>query len=88
MHSGCLQHRFAQRYLSLTVTALGLLVLSPTARALDADLLYEKLSPSVWVVRTYDAEGVKMGHGSAVVIGKETLDFIHHGLALAPARLL
>ena len=35
--------------------------------------LYRYLAPSVWLVRTYDADGLGLATGSAVVIGNETL---------------
>lgn len=35
--------------------------------------LYRYLAPSVWLVRTYDADGLALGTGSAVVIANETL---------------
>jgi S1-C subfamily serine protease len=35
--------------------------------------LYRYLAPSVWLVRTYDADGLALATGSAVVIGNETL---------------
>lgn len=41
--------------------------------ALEPDKLYEKLSPSVWVVLAYDGAGVRVGSASAVVTGPEEL---------------
>jgi serine protease Do len=35
--------------------------------------LYRQLSPSIWLVRVYDADGLAAGTGSAVVTGHETL---------------
>jgi len=40
---------------------------------LSPEELYRRLAPSVWVVRTYDADGIAARTGSAVVIGPETL---------------
>ena len=40
---------------------------------LPPEELYRRLAPSVWVVRTYDADGIAARTGSAVVIGPETL---------------
>lgn len=35
--------------------------------------LYQRLSPSVWLVRTFDRDGAALAAGSAVVIGPEAL---------------
>lgn len=43
------------------------------AHALEADKIFDKLSPSVWVVNTFDAQERRLGQGSAVVIGPERL---------------
>jgi S1-C subfamily serine protease len=45
----------------------------PAAHALDPSELFEKLSPSVWVVVVSDRNGIRMGSGSGVVIGSERL---------------
>ena len=52
--------------------------LAPAAQAqpaapLSPEELYRELAPSVWVVRTYDADGIVARTGSAVVTGPETL---------------
>src|SRR5262245_10749726 len=47
--------------------------LAHNALALDVEALYEKLSPSVWVVVPQDAQGVKIGSGSGVVVGREQI---------------
>src|SRR3990170_3695126 len=47
---------------------VGVLVSSPS-HALEPTQVFEKASPSVWVVRTYDAAERPVGQGSAVVIG-------------------
>lgn len=57
-----------------------LILISGVSHALEPDKLFEKLSPSVWVVLVYDGEGVRKGHGSAVVIGPEELITNCHGL--------
>lgn len=41
--------------------------------AMAPDALFEKLSPSVWVVVTFDADEKRLAQGSAVVIGAGTL---------------
>lgn len=46
---------------------------SVPALALDAEKLYEKISPSIWVVSTYDAGGKRLGQGSAVVVAPQRL---------------
>jgi len=43
------------------------------AQPLSAADLYARLSPSVWVVRTYDQDDLRLGQGSAVVIAPQTL---------------
>lgn len=74
------------RGIALTLT-LGYLFAgwSRGALALDAEALYEKLSPSVWVVVALDAQGVTMGTGSAVVIGSEQMITNCHVLMKAKA---
>jgi serine protease Do len=42
-------------------------------QSMSPEKLYRYLSPSVWVVRTYDADGLSIATGSAVVTGPETL---------------
>jgi hypothetical protein len=53
------------------------------AYALDADVLFDKLSPSVWVVYTFDAQGKPYATGSAVVIGAERMITNCHVLSKA-----
>ncbi|MDB5887427.1 MAG: hypothetical protein JWM03_299 [Rhodocyclales bacterium] len=43
------------------------------ATALEPDKLFTLISPSVWLVRTFDADGLPLGSGSAVVIEKHRL---------------
>ena len=43
------------------------------SNALEVEALYEKLSPSVWVVVTGTAKGALLSSGSAVVVEKEKL---------------
>ena len=47
--------------------------LAPEARALTPAEFFAKVSPSVWLVRTYDQDGLPLATGSAVVIAPETL---------------
>lgn len=61
--------------------ALGAALLVPSAFALSPSDLYAQLSPSVWRVVTYDADGLPLGQGSGVVIGTETLVTNCHVLA-------
>ncbi|MGE5492623.1 MAG: trypsin-like peptidase domain-containing protein [Actinomycetota bacterium] len=42
-------------------------------QALTATEFYEKVSPSVWKVITYDQDGLALSQGSAVVVGPERL---------------
>ena len=55
------------------IVLVVLLWVSGSVHALEPDKLYEKVSPSVWVVLVYDGAGAKIGSGSAVVIGHEEL---------------
>jgi len=49
-------------------------VAAPAApRSLSASDLYARLAPSVWVVRTYDQDNLRLGQGSAVAIGPQSL---------------
>lgn len=45
----------------------------PTAPAPSPEQLYKNLAPSVWLVRSYDADSLLTGTGSAVVIAPDTL---------------
>lgn len=64
--------RAARTWVSIPV-ALAALASAPAARALTPAEVFAKVSDSVWVVRTYDKEGLALGLGSAVVIGSDTL---------------
>jgi len=61
---------------------LGVLVLPAGVQA-AGDELYAKIAPSVWRVRTYDADGIALLSGSAVVIGPGKLLTNCHVLAKA-----
>ncbi len=62
--------------------ALAALVAAP-APALEPDKLFEKLSPSVFVVLAQDARGGALSQGSGVVIGPERIITSCHVLAKA-----
>jgi len=47
--------------------------ISVPALALDAEKLYEKVSPSIWVVNTFTKDGKRVGQGSAVVVAPQRL---------------
>jgi serine protease Do len=49
------------------------LLASQTAAALEPDQLFKLISPSVWLVRTFDSGGVPIGSGSAVVVQPKQL---------------
>jgi serine protease Do len=59
-----------------------LLCLQP-ALALEADQIFEQVSPSVWRVATLDAQGKQIGQGSGVVIAPHTIVTNCHVLAKA-----
>jgi S1-C subfamily serine protease len=49
------------------------LFLSAPAFALEPDQLFKLISPSVWLIRTFDVDGLPLGAGSAVVIRSHKL---------------
>ena len=53
------------------------------AAGLTPDAFYSKTSPSVWLVKTFDADGLALSGGSAVVIAPDTLITNCHVLAKA-----
>ncbi len=65
------------------VALMLLATISATAQAqgLAPDVLFEKVSPSVWVVQTSDAQGRPVGRGSAVVTAPGRLVTNCHVLA-------
>ena len=67
------------------VIGLSHLLGAHSAWALDPAELFEKLSPSVWVVVVSDRNGIRMGSGSGVVIGPERLVTNCHVLRRASA---
>ncbi|MFT3962738.1 S1C family serine protease [Propionivibrio sp.] len=56
-----------------SIVFVVLLWVSGSLHALEPDKLYEKVSPSVWVVLVYDGAGAMIGSASAVVIAPEEL---------------
>lgn len=63
--------------------ALCATALMPTAQARDAAEVYAQVSPSVWRVQTYDADGLPLGQGSGVIVGADTMVTNCHVLAKA-----
>lgn len=57
----------------LLIALTGFAALPAKAVTMSPEQLYQYLAPSVWLVRTYDADGLVLGVGSAVVTGPETL---------------
>jgi serine protease Do len=55
------------------VAAGALLACSVSAQAMSPEDLYRTISPSIWLVRALDADGVPVRSGSAVVTAPETL---------------
>ncbi|MEC5384273.1 serine protease [Uliginosibacterium sp. H3] len=67
------------------VALLCLLACCGEAAALEPDQLFKLISPSVWLVRTFDADGLPRGAGSAVVIRPGKLITNCHVLGKASA---
>jgi serine protease Do len=71
-----MRHSIGLRIRRICFTALAF-ACCPAIQAqpttLSPEELYRQLAPSVWVVRTYDADGIAVRTGSAVVAGSETL---------------
>jgi serine protease Do len=59
-----------------------------SAQVLEPDKLFEKISPSVWVINTFDEAKKPLGQGSAVVIAPGTLITNCHVLAKAKSFLV
>jgi hypothetical protein len=64
-----------------SVAALALCVGAGNAAALEPDVLFARVSPSVWVVRTFDAQERPLSAGSAVVVAPGRLVTNCHVLA-------
>ncbi|HWH84780.1 MAG TPA: serine protease [Burkholderiaceae bacterium] len=58
---------------AVLLVLLGFGSAAPCAHALSAAELYARLVPSVWVVRTFDKDGLPLSQGSAVVVGAQSL---------------
>lgn len=73
------------RMMKLGIVSLGMILTATVSNvhALSPDKFFQKTAPSVWRVFTYDEDGISFAHGSAVVIGKETLLTNCHVLAKA-----
>jgi len=54
-----------------------------SVRAMDAEALFEQISPSIWVVLAADAQGKPFSQGTAVVVGPDRLVTNCHVLAKA-----
>lgn len=67
----------------IAACALAGTVLAPSARAMTAEQVYAKVSPSVWRVTTYDVDNLPMGQGSGVVVGATEVVTNCHVLAKA-----
>jgi len=65
-----------------------LLLAAAPCFALDPAQVFEKVSPSVWIVRTYDASERPVGLGSAVVVAAGQLVTNCHVLAKAKAVMV
>jgi S1-C subfamily serine protease len=62
---------------------LAAMAASGAPRALTAEQVYAKVSPSVWRVVTYDGDNLPFGQGSGVVVGPEAVVTNCHVLAKA-----
>jgi hypothetical protein len=71
----------------LSSLAVLLLAAAPCF-ALDPAQVFEKVSPSVWIVRTYDASERAIGQGSAVVVAAGQLVTNCHVLAKAKSVIV
>jgi hypothetical protein len=65
------------------IVALIASVSAVPAAGLTPDAFYSKTSPSVWLVKTFDADGLALTGGSAVVVAPDTLLTNCHVLARA-----
>jgi hypothetical protein len=63
--------RFAMKKACLAFAAPLLAAAAPAARALTPEELFEKVSPSVFMIHPADQQGKRVGIGSGVVIGRE-----------------
>ncbi|MFM9925996.1 S1C family serine protease [Variovorax sp. H27-G14] len=71
------------------VLGLSILASAPTVcRAMSAEELFRRASPSIWVVSTLDAQGKPLSTGTGVVIEQQRLVTNCHVLAKAGAILV
>src|SRR4030095_3219774 len=63
-------------------------LVSPAAQALTPEELFEKLSPSVFVIHAVDPQGKRVALGSGVVIGREQVITNCHVLRNASAVVI
>ncbi len=75
--------RSFNRYFALGLALAAFLDVSSAAFAMEPDQLFSMLSPSVMLVRTFDADGVILGRGSAVTVAPGKLLTNCHVLAKA-----
>lgn len=66
-------HKRLPRLMALWLAATLAAPLSSAQDTMSAEQLYQYLAPSVWLVRSLDADGLLVSTGSAVVTGVETL---------------
>jgi S1-C subfamily serine protease len=71
-----------------SVGALTLCLAAGNAAALEPDVLFKRVSPSVWVVRTFDAQERPLLAGSAVVVAPGRLVTNCHVLAKASSLVI
>jgi serine protease Do len=67
---------------------LGGALAAGSAQALEAEALFAKVSPGVWIVRTFDAQERPLRGGSAVVVGTGRLVTNCHVLAKASSLMI
>jgi S1-C subfamily serine protease len=65
------------------VRAIALACFASPAAALTPDAFYAKTAPSVWLIKTFDEDGLALGVGSGVVIAPDTVLTNCHVLAKA-----
>lgn len=73
---------FANRWQE-SMLALVVVLFAAPVHAEAPDKFYEKTAPSIWRVFSFDKQGARLGQGSAVVIGPETLLTNCHVIAKA-----
>lgn len=84
--SGCAAAALWRRVLALGLS--GVAAMPMLSHAMSAEELFRRMSPSVWVVRTLDAQGKSLETGSGVVIDQGRLVTNCHVLAKAATVLV